>query len=156
MFEYVKEVIQRSIPFWSTWWFHNRRETKFKQIPILADVHNVENDTLRMKFLTFLYEYIKKWVKWISVKMPFTWSCLTLSTVKLNQNRYRGLQVSGLKNRSYSNSPTKSARPRFPVSNAASKHRWPRFALPLCPGGRMITRLTLPRPPSPSLSSESD
>lgn len=85
-----------------------------------------------------------------------TWSCFTLSTVKLNQNRNRGLQVSGRKNKSYSNSPTKSARPRFPVSNAASKHKWPRFAFPECPGGRMITRLTLPSPPSPSLSSESE
>lgn len=63
--------------------------------------------------------------------------------------------MSGRRNKSYSNSPTKSARPRLPVSNAASKHRWPRFALPECPGGRMMTRLTLPRPPSPSLSSES-
>lgn len=56
------------------------------------------------------------------------WSCLTLSTVKLNQNLYLGLQVSGRRKRSYSNSPTKSALPKFPVSNAASKHKWPRFA----------------------------
>jgi hypothetical protein len=41
----------------------------------------------------------------------------------------------------------------LPVSKEASKHKCPRLALPECPAGRITTRLTLPRPPSFSLSS---
>lgn len=81
------------------------------------------------------------------------WSERTLSTVKLNQNLNLGLQVSGLMKRSYSNSEMSSTRPRLPVSNEASKQRWPFFALPLWPGGRITSLFTLPNPPSVSLSS---
>lgn len=136
-------------PLRSTRWLHNGSQAKFEKIPVLAHIHDIENDTLRINIKFRLNSFNHKMI------MLFTWSCFTLSTVKLNQNRNRGLHVSGRKNKSYSNSPTRSARPKLPVSNAASKHKWPRFALPLCPGGRIITRLTLPKPPSPSLSSES-
>lgn len=116
--------------------------------------HAVMKNVLNSQSLNQKLDH-KRLLNDISTK-NFTWSCFTLSTVKLNQKRYRGLHVSGRKNKSYSNSPTKSARPKLPVSNAASKHKCPRFALPLWPGGRMITLLTFPRPPSPSLSSESE
>ena len=43
----------------------------------------------------------------------------------------------------------------LPVSNEESKHKCPRFAFPECPGGRITTLSTLPRPPSVSESSES-
>lgn len=81
------------------------------------------------------------------------WSAFTLSTVKLNHIRSRGLQVSGLMNRSYSNSEIRSTLPKLPVSNEASKQMCPFFAFPLCPGGRIIILFTLPSPPSASLSS---
>lgn len=81
------------------------------------------------------------------------WSAFTLSTVKLNHIRSRGLQVSGLMNRSYSNSEIRSTLPKLPVSNEASKQMCPFFAFPLWPGGRIIILFTLPNPPSASLSS---
>lgn len=81
------------------------------------------------------------------------WSAFTLSTVKLNHRRSRGLQISGLMNRSYSNSEIRSTLPKLPVSNEASKQMCPFFAFPLCPGGRIIILFTFPIPPSVSLSS---
>ena len=42
------------------------------------------------------------------------WSFWTFSTLKLNQNRMRGLPVSGLMNKSYSFSVIKSTRPKLP------------------------------------------
>lgn len=46
--------------------------------------------------------------------ISLTCDSFTFSTVKLNQTRKRGLQVSGLMNKSYSNSETWSTRPRLP------------------------------------------
>lgn len=46
-----------------------------------------------------------------------TWSRRMLSTVKKNHSRTFGLQVSGLMNRSYSNSDTRSTRPRLPATD---------------------------------------
>lgn len=46
--------------------------------------------------------------------ISLTCDSFTFSTVKLNQTRKRGLQVSGLTNKSYSNSETWATRPRLP------------------------------------------
>lgn len=53
----------------------------------------------------------------ISNSVSLTCASFTFSTVKLNQTRKRGLQVSGLMNRSYSNSVMWSTRPRLPTKN---------------------------------------
>lgn len=69
----------------------------FFNIPNLKQKHNLLTET-KLKVST----------------ISLTCDSFTFSTVKLNQTRKRGLQVSGLMNKSYSNSETWSTRPRLP------------------------------------------
>ena len=149
-----------SLPSRPWWWFHNWRHSDSKQRSCFSKIDKVEqNPLIDMDIFNGKVEpesctgiarvgtnkqIIFIFVDEINASQITYWAMIYIMVWYIDKEWYNFIKQIMEGNWSF-----------LPVSNDESKHKWPFFAFPECPGGLITTRSTFPRPPSVSESSES-
>jgi hypothetical protein len=135
----------QSLPFRSRRWLHQWRHTRVEQIVVLVQIDDIENHSL------VLLAIINREVEPETMTRIARVGSQTQIVLEFT-NEQNIPEISRLERSIEAQVAYKLSCSINWIIKNVEPHE-PFFALPLCPAGRMISRLTFPNPPSSSESS---